>query len=297
MKTKKYAVLLLCCLPFWTACSNEVENNESVAQVPLQIQVEGVSSRAILEGTTLPMESHFGIYGTTDDNTFMSHVNNLGVFYDGECQLEKNVLLDKTSFHIRAYYPYIEDTEKGEVYVDVKKQIDLLYGSGVDANGKLQDINNQNPKATIVFKHALCRITFKVRHTEKMTEDFRLSTIYLCAVPELTWFNVISQQFGNKDFGTAYFEIDLPVRKEYSSLDLLMIPAEDNGDRGIEMHGSNGKGYWVKLPEGDWKSGQQYTYELVFDNNGITISEAIITPWNTTVEQGTEITDDNLVKN
>ena len=297
MKTMKYATMLLSCLSFLTACSNDEEDNRITANVPLEIQLGGLDTRAIIEGATLPMQTSFGIYGTTDDETIMSGIHNISVFYDGKCKLEKNVLLDNTTFHVKAYYPYSQEIENGNVMLNIRDQEDFLYGSATDAAGKQQEINSQNPKADIVFKHALSRITFKVKHTEKIAEDFKFSKIYMAAVPELAWFNIISQTFGAKDFGGVSFELDVPVGKEYSSFELLMVPAEANSDRGIEIHCSNGKGFWVALPEVVWESGQQYTYELIFDDNKITISEAVITAWKTNTEEESEITDDNLVTN
>lgn len=297
MKTMKYVAMLLGCMSFLTACCNDEENNEIVANVPLEIELSGSATRSIIEGTTLPTQTSFGIYGTTDDKTIMSSINNLSVFYDGKCKLEKEVLLDNTTFHIKAYYPYSKEVEKGIVNLNITDQIDFLYGGGIDAVGKQQEINSQNPKADIVFKHALSRITFKVKHTERIAEDFKLSGIFISPVYMTATYNVLTQELTPVQLNEPTFKLDVTVGKEFSSFDLLMIPAEANSDRGIILFDSNDKGQWVKLPEGDWKSGQQYTYEVTFDNNGVKISEAVITAWTTSTEEESEITDDNLVTN
>lgn len=294
MKTLKYFGLILCSTTLWVACSNEETGRENVTKVPLEIQIGSVDTRTIIEGTTLPMESTFGIVGTTDDATIMSNINNLSVAYDGKCHLEKEVLLDKTSFHIRAYYPYKDDFENGDVFWHVRDQVDFLFGSGVDASGNVQEINNQNPKANIVFKHALSRITFKVKHTEQIAEDFNLTKIILLPVYETAMLYPIPQTIKPNALTEVSFDIDFTVGKEFTTFDLLMLPTEANSDRGIYLYDSLDKNIWVKLPEGDWKSGQQYTYELIYDDNRITISEAVITPWNYTMQEESEITEDNL---
>ena len=38
----------------------------------------------------------------------------------------------------------------------------------------------------------------------------------------------------------------------------------------------------------------QYTYEIVFDDNGIKVSEAQITEWEVETQEGSEITDENI---
>ena len=296
MKTMKYVVMLLGCLPFLTACSNDEENNEIVANVPLEIELSGSATRSIIEGTTLPTQTSFGIYGTTDDKTIMSSINNLSVFYDGKCKLEKEVLLDNTTFHIKAYYPYSKEVEKGIVNLNITDQVDFLYGGGTDAAGKQQEINSQNPKADIVFKHALSRITFKVKHTERIAEDFKLSGIFISPVYMTATYNVLTQELTPVQLNEPTFKLDVTVGKEFSSFDLLMIPDVEH-DKGIILYDSNNKGQWVMLPESAWKAGQQYTYEVTYDNNGVKISEAVITAWTTSIQDESEITDDNLVTN
>lgn len=61
----------------------------------------------------------------------------------------------------------IEDVTKIHLYAN---KYDFVYGNS-------EELSESNPKATISFKHALSRITFKVKHTEAYGEDFTLSSL------------------------------------------------------------------------------------------------------------------------
>lgn len=297
MKTMKYITSLLCCASLLMACSSEEEIKESETKVPLEVTVSGGNeSRSVIEGTTIPPQTSFGIYGVNSNFSITNSLDNISVFYDGNCKLAKDVYLNNTSIFVRAYYPYSSDTKNGMASIDIRKQVDFLYGSAVMSDGKLQEINRSNPKASIVFQHALSRITFKVKHTDAYGDDFKLSSIFISNIYVTATFDILKQELKPVLPNEPTFDINVTVGKEFSTFDLLMIPA-DAHSVGIILYDSNIKGQWVKLPEGVWKAGQQYTYEVTFDNNGIKISEAAITPWNTTIEQESEITDDNLVTN
>ena len=108
-------------------------------------------------------------------------------------------------------------------------------------------------------------------------------------------YNVYSQTITKRQLNEPTFKIDRTITKEFTSFDLLMIPLDENDHpRWIMFSDKNGSIGNTTI-EGEWKAGQQYTYEVTFDDNGIKISEAVITPWETTTLSQIDITDDNLV--
>lgn len=292
MKAIKHIIPCLYCTALLMACSSENEGNESETKVPLEISI-GNNTRSIIEGTTIPTQTQFGIFG--EYNQVIKDVDNMSVFYDGKCKLSKDVYLNNSSMHIKAYYPYSSKVEKGIAEIDIRDQIDFLYGSAVDSKGELQIVNNSNPKANIVFKHALSRLTFKVRHTAAYGGDFKLTEIFISPVYVTANFNVISQELTTTFFNEPTFPLNLTVTKDFTSFDLLMIPLPENSHpRWILFSGDN-ISYGNTTLEGEWAAGQQYTYEVTFDDNGIKVSEAVITPWESSTQPGIDITDDNLV--
>ena len=294
MKAMKYITSFLCCTAMLMACSSENEGNESETKVPLEISI-GNNTRSIIEGSTIPTQTQFGIFG--EYNQVINDIDNMSVFYDGKCKLSKDVYLNNSPMYIKAYYPYSSKVEKGIAEIDIRDQIDFLYGNAVDSKGELQVVNNGNPKANIVFKHALSRLTFKVRHTTAYGEDFKLTGIFISPIYVTANFNVISQMMMPTWLNEPTFPLNITVTKDFTSFDLLMIPLkEDDHPRCISFRGDNDY-YGNTTLEGEWAAGQQYTYEITFDDNGIRVSEAVITPWESTSQQGIDITDDNLVNN
>lgn len=292
MKAIKYIIPCLCSTALLMACSSENETNESETKVPLEISI-GNNTRSIIEGTTIPTQTQFGIFG--EYNQKINDIDNMSVFYDGKCKLSKDVYLNNSSMHIKAYYPYSSKVEKGIAEIDIRDQIDFLYGSAVDSKGELQVVNNSNPKANIVFKHALSRLTFKVRHTAAYGGDFKLTKIFITPVYVTANFNVISQELTPSLLNEPTFPLNVTVTEDFTSFDLLMIPLPENSHpRWILFSGDN-ISYGNTTLEGEWAAGQQYTYEITFDDNGIKVSEAVITPWESFTQPGIDITDDNLV--
>ena len=292
MKAIKYIIPCLCSTALLMACSSENETNESETKVPLEISI-GNNTRSIIEGTTIPTQTQFGIFG--EYNQKINDIDNMSVFYDGKCKLSKDVYLNNSSRHIKAYYPYSSKVEKGIAEIDIRDQIDFLYGSAVDSKGELQVVNNSNPKANIVFKHALSRLTFKVRHTAAYGGDFKLTKIFITPVYVTANFNVISQELTPSLLNETTFPLNVTVTEDFTSFDLLMIPLPENSHpRWILLSGDN-ISYGNTTLEGEWAAGQQYTYEITFDDNGIKVSEAVITPWESSTQPGIDITDDHLV--
>ena len=133
MKAIKYIIPCLCSTALLMACSSENETNESETKVPLEISI-GNNTRSIIEGTTIPTQTQFGIFG--EYNQKINDIDNMSVFYDGKCKLSKDVYLNNSSMHIKAYYPYSSKVEKGIAEIDIRDQIDFLYGSAVDSKGE-----------------------------------------------------------------------------------------------------------------------------------------------------------------
>lgn len=292
MRTLKYISSLLCCSAALMACSSEEETIDCEEKVPLEITI-GSGTRSIIEGTTIPNQTSFGIYGV--DGYGYRAIDNLSVFYDGNCKLSQDVYLGKSYMLIKAYYPYSAEIKDYIANIDIRDQIDFLYGNAVDSYGFPDKIDRSNPKATISFKHALSRITFKVKHTEAYGEDFTLSSLFISPIYLTADYNVYSQTITKRQLNEPTFKIDRTITKDFVSFDLLMIPLDENDHpRWIMFSDKNGSIGNTTI-EGEWKAGQQYTYEVTFDDNGIKISEAVITPWETTTLSQIDITDDNLV--
>ena len=90
------------------------------------------------------------------------------------------------------------------------------------------------------------------------------------------------------------FSLKFPA--ESKSVDFLTMPT-DNVQSVYLNIGINNKSYAVKLPEGAWESGQQYTYTIIVEKGNVSIGTIEITPWNENIKDGIEINDNNYIEN
>ena len=282
------------------SCSSEEEIKESETKVPLEISI-GNSARSIVEGMTIPYQTSFGIFGIpysySFDGTIVQDINNVSVFYDGQCTLSKDVLLDSTPIYIKAYYPYNKDLKDGLITINSTDQTDYLFGESVWADHPYY-VDNNNPKTDIVFRHVLSRLTLKIKHTEKYGDDFKLTDLSMYPLYKSTQFYVYNGRLWESIWNNTWtdFPINMNVSKDFQTVDYLLIPFTITGTVSIMLTQEN-KSYDICKIPGKMEGGKQYSYEIIYDDNGIKVSEAVITPWESTTQPGIDITDNNLVTN
>ena len=66
---------------------------------------------------------------------------------------------------------------------------------------------------------------------------------------------------------------------------------ETEDSRELTFFFADGQERQVQLPIGEWRAGQQYTYDVIFDADTVHISEAVILPWDCVTDEETIITD------
>ena len=299
MKLINSILALTGCLLLGTACSGEAGTQENDRKVPLEIRVAGGNDRSVIEGTTIPYQTSFGIFGTTayPEGTVDEAIRNLSGFYDGSCSMSSPVMLDAEPRYLKAYYPYSETLSEGVMEVDIRDQVDLLYGESVDEDQPAW-VNDEHPVATVAFRHVLARLTFRMRHTENLEADFQLSGLRVSPLYQSATWNVLAQDLTPDPFTELTFPLSQEVTQEFASFDLLVIPmGTDEPVRELTFYDADGQGRQVQLPAGEWKAGQQYTYDVLFDADTVHISEAVILPWDPVTDEETVITDDDNVMN
>ena len=300
MKNIKCLTSVAFCMTMLMACSSEEEIKESETKVPLEISI-GNSARSIVEGMTIPYQTSFGIFGIpysySFDGTIVQDINNVSVFYDGQCTLSKDVLLDSTPIYIKAYYPYNKDLKDGLITINSTDQTDYLFGESVWADHPYY-VDNNNPKTDIVFRHVLSRLTLKIKHTEKYGDDFKLTDLSMYPLYKSTQFYVYNGRLWESIWNNTWtdFRINMNVSKDFHTVDYLLIPFTITGTVSIMLTQEN-KSYDICKIPGKMEGGKQYSYEIIYDDNGIKVSEAVITPWESTTQPGIDITDNNLVTN
>ena len=288
-----------------SACSSDENSLPQLSNVPLQVEVAGVQTkgRAIVEGTTLPNESSYGIfayYGNSSDYL----AKNVKVNYiDGTSTLTQNVFLPGNSnVSVYAYYPYTTDmTAENFIQIESASQTDYLYGYSADSDNKLAYVNESQPKASIYFRHAMARVTLKVKKSADNENSYKLPYVSLMNVKENGYLYIkesaIIDCSGTEELIAKPDNYVLEAVDDEIVVDFLVLPmntAEQPVTLGLGSNASN----WdltANIPNGTWVSGQQYTYTVTVSKGGVlTLSEAVITEWENNEQNEIEINQNNF---
>lgn len=306
-KNLLYRAAAFCALPLLLAACSQQDNepmNLEEGRVPLEISVS-TDTRTIINGTTLPDLTNFGIFGVTQaTGKLQEDIENVSVEYSkGECTLSREVFLDERPTFIYAYYPYDETATLNSVPVSMNGGAnDYLYGCSYDlASGTNATVSNAQPHATIYFKHALAQIRLIAYKTadyegEAYVTGFVVNGVPLHGTMDATTGSIIDTEWGDVPFNITN-PSNLYVEGEgTNTYRFLAIPTEKvlNRTMLIEL---DGEYVMVPLPATVWEAGQQYTYTLVVDkNHNVLVTEGEITPWENNTQEEITVGDDNYVE-
>lgn len=300
LHTIRQLAATVCSILLLSACNNGEEENLATRQVPLELNLKEAATRSVITGTTLPQDSYFGIFGVAQENldtsTVEEDMDNISVWYYEGCELQETVYLDETPTVIYAYYPYNESTTLRSMYLSAQTQTDYLYGYSVNDNDFISTVNADNPRANILMKHAMSRITLRIKVSEQQSDIQDLYGIKLVNAYLAGELDIPSGKLALSDKG----ELSIPTKERLSttahSFDILAFPETTVQDITLSLN-LNEVYYSVPMPAGGWKSGQQYTYEVTIDKGTLSISQATITPWNNNFLGDIVVEDDNYVEN
>ncbi len=306
-KNLLYRAAVLSTLPLLLAACSQQDNepmNVNAGRVSLEISA-GIDTRAIIEGSALPEESRFGIFGVTKETKELQEdIENVFVDYiKGKCTLGNDVFLDKRPTYIYAYYPYNETATLNNVPVSMSAgHTDYLYGCSYDvATGSNNTVNNAQPHATIRFKHAMAQIKLIAYKTADYEGDALVSIFVVNGVPLHGTMDVTTGGIKVTEQGKMTFNITNPSNlhvegKGTTTYRFLAIPTDEVANRTM-LIGLDDEYVTVPLPATVWKAGQQYTYTLVIDrNHNVLVTEGEITPWENNTQEEITVGDNNYVE-
>lgn len=287
-----------------TSCSNQEEVlTASDRKVPLEVQIKSSGTRTVIMGTELPNQSNLGVFSVSKGNGETTASNVLASYANNRCDLAKTVYLAEVEENVYAYYPYSEKASLTSIPVEVKSQTDYLYGYAVDGKDEQTTVSALNPKANILLKHALARITLNIRKGED-NENFDIFSASLSGdLPVSGTLDITKGAIACNGYGDVYVSCKANITEAITfSLDILVFPA-DLSERDVLLSlnvidcDKNDKYVSAVLPKANWQSGQQYTYSVEIRNGNLVISQATITPWNDNLQDSIEITDNNYTNN
>lgn len=305
MKADKYIanfiILAMGCFGF-TACSNqdEIMVEEDNNLVPLEIEFKNFDTRASINGSSLPEKSNFGIYLT--DRTNSIDINNALVTYvNKSCELSQQIMLNGIPKYVYAYYPYVEDVSS----IDNLPMIpmysgttDYLRGYSVNSNMQWTYVYNEAPKANILLKHVMSRIILNIRKATDNLQKLELYDAIFNGVNYYGSYNLLGDRFNTIEKGDVKINMKSEITQESTQVELLAIPMENTKGVQLVLDGTTMgyDTYTLTIPTGSWIAGQQYAYDVIFEDSKVSISAAQISLWKTNEQSGIEIGVDNKVK-
>lgn len=276
------------------ACSNETPTDPAEAGQPvaLELQVAGIGTRAVIDGTTLPDPCAYGVYVMMEDVPVATNV--LVNYAGGVSTPETPIYLpyEGASYQVMAFYPY-NPGGKDPSAIDlgsIEEQIDYLYVNRDPATDQTLTVTQESPTATLHFHHAMARITLRIRKAEDNTNDYQLTDVGIDGIHDYSSFNLyaghcIDQRSSLSAFDRDFTESDL---SEECEANILVFPV-DLSTRDVRLLlWLNGEQVYAPIPTTVWRGGEQYTYEVVIHDNSLTIGDVVVTPWNS--NEGGDIT-------
>ena len=296
------------------SCSDEDGAVATGKQASLEIQVSGVqSTRSIIEGNKLPEECQYGIFAleeSSGDAALTDGINARVDYIKGTSTLSRNIYLpNDVNSTIYAYYPFNEayngtDFLTGAMRIEANSQTDYLYGYSADNENRLTYVNANQPKAKIYFKHALARVTIRIKKATDNENTYKFPYINLLNVDKNAYINVLKGGAILDPSGTANLTAkpsDYALENSDNEIvaDFLVIPGNTEGKKIILNMSDNissfENGLSAAVPVTNWEAGQQYTYMVTVKKNNLEISQAEITPWENNEQGGIELGDDNYI--
>lgn len=296
------------------SCSDEDGAVATGKQASLEIQVSGVqSTRSIIEGNKLPEECQYGIFaleGSSGDAALSDGINARVDYIKGISTLSRNIYLpNDVNSTIYAYYPFNEayngtDFLTGAMRIEANSQTDYLYGYSADNENRLTYVNANQPKAKIYFKHALARVTIRIKKATDNENTYKFPYINLLNVDKNAYINVLKGGAILDPSGTANLTAkpsDYALENSDNEIvaDFLVIPGNTEGKKIILNMSDNissfENGLSAAVPVTNWEAGQQYTYMVTVKKNNLEISQAEIIPWENNEQGGIELGDDNYI--
>lgn len=290
------------------SCSNEDEVATVGKQVPLEVQVDGVqTTRSIIEGSKFVDDCQYGIFASSETTIIENGVNVCVNYSKGNSTLSKNVYLPEgVDVPVYAYYPYNANYSSTnhlkEMPIDATTQTDYLYGYSADSDNRLMYVNTEQPKANIYFKHAMARVTMRIKKSADNEKTYKFPYINLLNVDKSAYVNVLEDgaildASGTSNLTAKPSDYTLENSDNEIVADFLVIPGNTEGKK-IMLNMSDNissfeNGLSVAVPVTNWQAGQQYTYTVTIKNGSLDINQAEISEWKNSEQGGIEIGDDN----
>ena len=274
MKTRFFAFAALALT--LAACNNEILNNDGPVAAKFIADITP-ATRVNSEGTDWTDGDRIGVTGAGFTNVPYKREN--GKFVTDGTTIYFN---DTETHTFHAYYPYQSDGGTVTVSTAADKQgtgIDFLFASGATGD-------THNPTVSFTGDHAFHHCMSLIKFTFKAGDGI----IFNGMEPASYTLGGLKHEgtFDTATGTTAVTEaVESPITMQLggaTTSQVIILPQEVTSSLDLTVS-FNGLNYTTTLPNpskpeaNQFSAGYAYTYNITLSNNGITVEEPEITPW------------------
>ncbi len=270
-----------------SSCADKSETPEDSTKVPMSIQVTNeLTTRAPIYDASLPNNASIGVTLVNDSNE--NAYDNVGTYANNEWTLSGSSwstapvpMLSGTEGKAVAYYPYDADCDDYEaIPVESATQTDYMY------SGWSNVVNNADPQANFVMKHALAlvRINLKIAANytgDSVASEVSISSNSFMAAADL---DAVTGVLDNKTGAGAEHTktgLNLTLNTAGTNVDFLVIPA-DGALQPITCEATiGGKNYTAQFTPSTLAQGKIHTYTLTLSPVAMQLASVSVTTWTT----------------
>lgn len=269
-----------------TSCDDEgLSDNGTGDKVPLALSVSGIQTRNIIMGDTLPDGCTYGVFTVNTGNSVYAEngLNTPVSYVNGTSTTAAPIYLTipGMDYQVMAYYPYQENPELPytDIPLNLEAQYDYLYANKAVEGDFGIFVNQEMPQAVLQFRHALTRLTFRLRKDANNLKTYNILSVNLTQVYSQASLDLTDGRIYNEaDPQTFYAKPNRGDLEDECVAEVLVTPG--NSALAMELQVDFGDDVaTVPVPVTTWESGQQYTYEVTVHDGALRIGEAVVTPW------------------
>lgn len=295
MKIKYFKFLSLCALlTFAGACSSQLDGVEEIVtdaqdDVYLSLDIAQADTRGVVTGTEFEKGAQIRIIVASVEHPGQYYFDTKATYNGTEWEIAERVNLSKyrrqgiSDYYVKAVYPYDKtgdyNVADDNIYIKTAlDQTDVMMGNS-------DMVNRENPKATVIFRHVLSRVTLRVENNGDAKEITNVTISEMQNKPGYLSDKETVDFNGNTTWSLYWLYPDSELKSisvpcntyigasEKGYVDILLAPTYGLYDYWVTESGVtrggldfkmtvNGEDVRFTIDTPNWYPGHQYTYSL-----------------------------------
>lgn len=203
-----------------------------------------------------------------------------------------DIPLTKNEAVLYAYYPFVPNANPFAIDVNVRKQVDYMYGTHMYPQ---KSVKSGNAVAYMDMKHVMAMLDFRFKKYDfkanVVVSDITIRKVKptsasdtILAIPLAGKLNIQTGEVSYTEYGQmGYKDLFFQLKDEYTTANRFLcyaFPYDIQGDEIELVLGINGKNYSVTLDwQNDWNRGYRSVYNITFTGKNLYLENVSIDDW------------------